>query len=109
MAGRTAEEESREALQQYREIVANTVGYVRSREVTRSYTSVSLEELIDNRIERIEASATDGRPGALAQLDKIKNDFDGAIESIKQVPPDAFRRPDPDTDANTSDDTGETA
>lgn len=106
MPDRTASEASRETLQQYREIVANTVGFVRSREVTRSYTSVSLEELIDSRIERIEASTDNMRPGELARLDKIKNDFEAAIEGIKQVPPDTFRRPDPDTDANTSDDTG---
>ncbi len=106
MTERTASEASRETLQQYREIVANTVGFVRSREVTRSYTSISLEELIDNRIERIEASQDSMRPGELARLEKIKNDFEAAIESIKQVPPDTFRRPDPDTDANTPDDTG---
>lgn len=106
MTERTASAASRETLQQYREIVADTVGFVRSREMTRSYTAVSLEELIDRRIERIEASQTDRRPGDIARLDKIKNDFDAAIESIKQVPPDTFRRPDPDTDANTPDSAG---
>lgn len=106
MTERTASEASRETLQQYREVVANTVGFVRSREVTRSYTAISLEELIDNRIERIEAPQEGARPGALARLDKIKNDFDAALEGIKGTSPDAFRRPDPDTDANTPDSTG---
>lgn len=105
MTERTASEASRETLQQYREVVANTVGFVRSREVTRAYTSISLEELIDARIDRIEQPMEGNRPGALARLEKIKNDFHGALEGIKATPPDAFRRPDPDTDANTPDST----
>lgn len=103
MTERTASEANRETLQRYREVVADTVGFVRSREMTRSYTSVTLEELIDRRIERIEAPQTDSRPGDLARLDRIKNDFEAVIEGIKQTPPDAFRTPDPDTDANTPD------
>lgn len=103
MAENTASETSRETLQQYREIVANTVGFVRSREIARAYTAVGLEELIDARIDRIEQPQDGGRPGALARLEKLKNDFDGALDAIKNTPPDAFRRPDPDTDANTPD------
>lgn len=108
MTERTATEASRETLQQYRDVVANTVGFVRSREITRSYTAISLEELVDARIERIEAAQTDARPGDLARLDKIKNDFEAVIESLKETPPDAFRTPDPDTDVNTPDNTGST-
>lgn len=108
MTERTASEASRETLQRYREIVANTVGFVRSREVTRSYTSIGLEELIDSRIARIEEPMEGTRPGALARLEKIKNDFEDVIEGIRETPPDAFRRPDPDTDANTPDSTGST-
>lgn len=103
MSETTSTEVSRETLQQFREVVSNTVGFVRSREVTRSYTSISIEELIDNRIDRIEAPQTGGRPGALARLDKIKNDFEAVIDAIKETPPDAFRAPDPSTDANTPD------
>lgn len=102
MTERTAAEEQRETLQQFREVVGNAVGFLRSAEISHSFTSVGLEELIDQRIERIEAPAGT-RTGHLARLEKIKLDFDGAIEAIKQTPPDAFRAPDPDTDANTPD------
>jgi hypothetical protein len=102
MSERTAAEEQRERLQQFREIVANTVGFLRSAEISRSFTSIGLEELIDQRIERIEAPSGT-RTGHLARLAKIKSDFDGAIEAIKETPVDAFRAPDPDTDANTPD------
>ncbi len=103
MTERSATEASRETLQQFRDTVAGTVGFVRSREVTHGYTSISIEELVDNRVARIEAAQTDTRPGDLARLEKIKNDFDAAIEAIKATPPDAFRTPDPDTDVNTPD------
>lgn len=105
MTERTATEATRETLQRYREVVANTVGFVRSNEVSRSYTSISLEELIDARIDRIEEPMEGTRPGALARLEKLKNDFEDVIEGIKATPPDAFRSPDPDTDANTPDGT----
>jgi len=102
MTERTAAETQRETLQHYRETVAEVVGFVRSAEITRSFTSIGLEELIDQRIERIEASSGT-RPGHLARLEKIKNDFDAVIDAIKETPPDAFRASDPDTDANTPD------
>lgn len=90
-------------MQHYREVVSDVVGLLRSQEVTRTFTSISLEELIDKRIARIEAPVTGEKPGLLARLDKVKNDFTAAIDGIRETPPDAFRQPDPDTDANTSD------
>lgn len=103
MTEHTATETARETLQNYREVVSNVVGFVRSAEITRSFTSVSIEELVDNRIGRIEDPQTDDRPGALARLEQIKNDFDNVIDAIKNTPPDAFRAPDPANDVNTPD------
>lgn len=103
MTEHTATETSRETLQNYREVVADVVGFVRSAEITRSFTSLSIEELVDNRIAQIEEPQTGDRPGALAQLEKIKNDFENAIEAIRNTPPDAFRAPDPSSDVNTPD------
>lgn len=105
MTERTATETSRETIQQYREIVAAVVGFVRSQEITRTYSSISLEELVDRRISRIEQPADGDRPGALARLNSIKTSFEGALESIKALPPDAFRSPSTSTDANTPDST----
>lgn len=105
MTEHTATETSRETLQNYREIISEVVGFVRSGEITRSFTSLSIEELVDNRIERIEAPQTGDRPGALARLEKIKNDFENALQAMKDTPPDAFRSPDPSNDVNTPDGT----
>lgn len=105
MTERTETEASRETVQQYREVTAAVVGFVRSQEVTRAFTSISLEELVDRRIARIEAPSSGDRPGALARLNNLKNDFENAIEGIRNTPPDAFRPPDPASDANTPDTT----
>lgn len=105
MTEHTATETARETLDNYRTVVGNVVGFVRSAEITRSFTSVSIEELTDKRIGRIEDPQTEDRPGALAQLEKLKNDFDNALEGIRNTPPDAFRSPDPANDVNTPDST----
>lgn len=103
MPEQTAAEISKETLQRYRDIVSAVVGFVRGQEITKAFTSISLEELIDRRIDRIEAPAAAGKPGGLTRLTKLKADFDSAIEGIKSTPPDSFRSQDPTTDANTSD------
>ena len=105
MTERSASETSRETIQQYRETVAAVVGFVRSQEITRTYSSISLEELVDRRIDRIEAPSDGDKPGALARLNSIKKEFTTALEAIKALPPDAFRAPSPSTDANTADGT----
>lgn len=103
MTERTETEASKETLQKYREVAADVIGFIRGQEVTRSYTSLSLEELIDRRIERIEQPSSGGRPGALARLEALKVDFEAAIDGMKGTPPGAFRTADPTTDANTAD------
>ena len=42
MTERTAEETSRETIQNYRDTIGRVVGFVRSQEVTRAYTRLSL-------------------------------------------------------------------
>lgn len=101
MTAPTTTESSAATLQQYREVVASVVGFLRSQEITKSFSSISLEELIDRRIDRIEAPVSGEKPGALARLTKIKTDFDAALEGIKATPTAAYRAPDPATDANT--------
>ena len=103
MPNRTEAEAARDTLRRYRLVVANTVGFVRSQEVMRSFTALSLEELIDRRIERIEAPQSGGKPGALARLQSVKTEFEAALEGIRNTPPESFRAPDPDRDANTAD------
>lgn len=101
MAETTAEEDRRQSIRQFRETVGNAVSFVRSREINQSFAAIGLEELVDDQIGRIEASASATRPGRLAQIDKIKQALDDQIDSIKAMSPDLFRRPDTSADANT--------
>lgn len=105
MKARSPQEISKETIQQYRDVVGAVVGFVRSQEITRAYSSISLEELVDRRITRIEAPSEGDRPGALARLNSIRVEFVKAIDAIKALPPDTFRAPSPSTDANTPDGT----
>lgn len=107
MPDSTSSEDRRRTLRQFRETVGNAVGFVRSREINQSFASIGLEELVDEHIERIEATATAVRPGRLALLDKIKRELDEQIDAMKEVSPDLFRRPDTQADANTPRDDSE--
>lgn len=105
----TEERRARETIRRFREVTANAVSFVRSREVNRSFASISLEELVDSQIALIEEGRPSaGRPSQLARIDKIKEELDQNIEAIKQVDPDLFRRPDSQTDVNTERETEET-
>jgi len=99
----SSEQRSRENLRHYRKVVANVVGALRSAEVRNSFASFTLEEAVDQAIDVIEGPPQNGttRPNKLVQVDRIKQDFDNAIEGIRETSPDAFRRSDPTDDVNT--------
>lgn len=84
-------------------MVARVVTALRSAEVRNSFSSFSLEEAIDQHIEAIEGETQEGltRPNKLAQVDRVKTDFDNAIEGLRATDPDQFRQSDPNEDANT--------
>lgn len=101
MPEQTTEQRAKETIRQFREIVANAVNLVRSQELTRSFASISIEEVVDQQIAVIEESTDAGRPSKLARVDRIKEDLDKNIDAIKMVDPDLFRKPDSRTDVNT--------
>lgn len=106
MREQSSEQSSRETLRHYRQVVARVVTALRSAEVSNSFASFSLEEAIDQSIERIEGDVLEGttRPNKLVQVDRIKQDFQNAIEGIRETDPDAFRPPNPEGDVNTAQD-----
>lgn len=102
MATRTEEEQARESIRRFRQIVGDSVTFVRSREVNESFASLTLEELVDQQIGLIEdGRPSAGRPSILARIDRIKEDLTNNIEDIKAIDPDLFRSPDERTDVNT--------
>jgi len=103
MAGeRTPNQASREQLREFRRIVAAAVGEIRSQEVRNTFASLSLEELADQHIERLNDSSDPMHPSRLDRLRTIRDDMANSIQQMKDTPPEAFRRHDSDNDANTS-------
>jgi hypothetical protein len=105
---RTTEQSARETLRNYRKVVAAAVGALRSAEVNNSFSSFTLEEAVDQAIERIEGSPRGTRPNKLTEIDRIKQDLDNAIEGIRATNPDDFRPSDPTQDVNTEPEPEET-
>lgn len=103
MAGneRTADQQAADQLREYRRIVADAVGELRSQEIRDSFASISLEELLDQHIERMQESTDPIKPSRLQRLRKVKDDLVASVEAIKAVPPERFRRADPSQDVNT--------
>lgn len=86
---------------EYREILANAYAFVEGAKSAKSFTALTPEDLMDRFIERIEGKDTQARPNILNRLAKIKHELESAVEKIKAMPPEAFRRADPAKDVNT--------
>lgn len=93
---------AREQEREFRRIVANAVGELRSQEVRDTYASLSLEELIDQHIERLEGAEDALNPSRLQRIRRVREELSNSIEAMKATPPDNFRRHDPEGDANTA-------
>lgn len=97
----TETEKNSKTLRKYRRSIAAAIEFIRSREKAESYTSISLEELIDQQIEVLEGRSGTEKPSYTQRLDSLHGEVIGAIQGLKQVPPEAFRVPDPNDDVNT--------
>jgi len=98
----TAREQSKEQLRHYRTVVSAAVNALRASEISTSFASITLEELIDQQIELIEGETQGGtRLSKLARVEKIKLDLDSVIDGIKETSPDLFRTADTAEDVNT--------
>lgn len=104
MPEQTPEARAREQQREFRRIIADAVGALRSEEIRTSYASVSLEELIDQHITKLEGGDSIN-VSRLQRIRKIKEDLDSHIEAIKEINPSDFRRHDPTGDANTAPET----
>ncbi len=103
---RTPSQQARDQLREFRRIVSAAVGEIRSQEIRDTFASISLEELADQHVERLQESEDPVNPSRLQRLRKVKDDLDENIEAMKETDPAAFRRPNPEEDVNTEPDTG---
>ena len=94
---------AREQIREFRRVTANAVAELRSNEVRDSFAALSLEELVDQHIDRLEVgSAT--TPSRLARIRRVRDELNANIEAMKNTPPELFRRHDPEGDVNTAQD-----
>lgn len=92
---------AREQLRDFRRVVADAVGELRSAEVRDTYAALSLEELVDQNIERLEGSGDPTSPSRLERVRKLRDELAAKIDAMKETPPEFFRRADVDGDVNT--------
>jgi hypothetical protein len=98
---RTASDQSREQLREFRRVTAAAVGEIRSQQIRQTYAALSIEELMDQHITRLEGTDDPIHPSRKTRLQKVYDDFTNNIQAMKDTPPDRFRRHDPDGDVNT--------
>lgn len=101
---RTAEEQASEQKLEYRSVVARAIAVLRSQEIRDSYASISIEELVDQRIASLEKSTDPFTPSILDKIKKVRDDLVNNIEALKATPPEQFRTRNPTDDANTDPD-----
>lgn len=84
--------------------LADAYSFVAGQQAVRSFNALTVEELMDAQIERIEGADTDARPNELHRIDAIETQLLQATERVKALPPEAFEDPDETNDVNTTDD-----
>lgn len=99
---KVAEDDSRQnQANEYREVLANAYAFVEGQKMTQSFSALTPEDFYDRFVERISGKDTQSRPNVLNRIAKIKNELKASVEKIKALPPEAFRRPNPEKDVNT--------
>jgi hypothetical protein len=97
-----AEEEGGQAKEiRLRRAVGNAYGQLVGGQNVQSFMSFTLEDALDLQIEQIEGEGTDVRPNLLNRLTLVEQEVVKAVEEIKALPANAFRRADESRDVNT--------
>lgn len=86
---------------QLRRSVNDAYAFVRGQEVVESFSCITFEDLAAQQIERLSGKQTTSRPNEINRITRVYERVHGAVENIKALPADAFRKPDDTTDVNT--------
>jgi len=93
--------ENKESQLKFRTIVSDVVGEIRSEEVSRSFAALSLEELVDQHIDRMTESTSQTRPPRLSRVKQVYNQLVENIEEMKEMDPEEFDARNPADEVNT--------
>lgn len=101
MSAPTPDELSREKIREFRRTLASALAELRSKEVRDTFAAVTLEELVDQQIEQLEASTDPYYPSRLEQVQRLLRDVRETVAAVKAQPPEAFRTQDSSSAVNT--------
>lgn len=76
---------------QLRQTISDAYAFVRSREVSSSFSAVTFEDLAQQQLERLSGNGTPTRPSYAARVEGVANAVRAAAEKIKSLPADAFK------------------
>jgi hypothetical protein len=83
---------SDELLTETREAVAAAYSAVRGYEHTQSYATLSLDELLNDQVERIEGKKPNGRPNAIDRVKKTAEKLRAAVAAVAPYAPEPTAR-----------------
>jgi hypothetical protein len=102
-----AEQKRQEQNTELRKDIAQAYTSLLADQTTKGFAAFTFEEALDAQIERIEGAGTQVRPNLLDRVSRITSRVVQAVEQIKKLPPETFRKPDSKDDVNTATDPDE--
>lgn len=101
MPQQTTEEANREQTRVFRRVLASAISELRSQEVREAFSSLSIEELVDQQIDFLAEGTDPVRPPRLKRIQKLRQELTDAIAAVRATPPENFRQADVTEDVNT--------
>jgi hypothetical protein len=84
-----------------RRAINNAYAFIEGQKLVQSFSAVTIEELMDQQIERIEGKSTTQKPNEIDRINKTETELIAAVENIKKMPDDAFRKTPEENGVNT--------
>lgn len=86
-----------------RRALNDAYAFIEGQKLTQSFSTVAFEELMDEQIQRIEGTPPPGstKPNELDRITKMKAELVAAVEKIKALPNDAFKKVRDNNNVNT--------
>ena len=84
-----------------RRAINDAYAFVEGQKLVQSFSAVTFEELLDQQIERIEGTSTVQKPNEIERITRVEQEVISAVEKIKALPDDAFKKTPEENGVNT--------
>lgn len=84
-----------------RRAINNAYAFIEGQKLVQSFSAVTFEELMDQQIERIEGASSVQKPNEIDRINRTEAELIAAVENIKKMPDDAFRKTPEENGVNT--------